>query len=46
MKDALLDDEGRRAVVAATLVSALLIAQQTAGRATRDALFLSTFPTW
>jgi len=44
MKDALLDDEGRRAVVAATLVSALLIAQQTAGRATRDALFLSTFP--
>src|SRR5712691_5102832 len=44
MKDALLDDEGRRAVVAATLVSALLVAQQTAGRATRDALFLSTFP--
>ena len=44
MKDALLDDEGRRAVVAATLVSALLIAQQTAGRATRDALFLSTVP--
>jgi hypothetical protein len=44
MNDALLDDEGRRAVVGATLVSALLIAQQTAGRATRDALFLSTFP--
>jgi AAA family ATP:ADP antiporter len=44
MKDGLLDDEGRRAVVAATLVSGLLIAQQTAGRATRDALFLSSFP--
>jgi ATP:ADP antiporter, AAA family len=44
MKDALLDDEGRRAVVAATLVSGLLIAQQAAGRATRDALFLSVFP--
>src|SRR6185295_19442721 len=44
MKDGLLDDEGRRAVVAATVVSGLLIAQQTAGRATRDALFLSTFP--
>src|SRR6185295_13886115 len=44
MKDGLLDDEGRRAVVAATLVSGLLIAQQTAGRATRDALFLSAFP--
>jgi len=44
MKDALLDDEGGRAVVAATLVSGLLIAQQTAGKATRDALFLSSFP--
>jgi AAA family ATP:ADP antiporter len=44
MKDAFLDDDGRRAVAAATLVSGLLIAQQTAGRATRDALFLSTFP--
>jgi len=43
MKD-FLDDEGRRAVLAATLVIGLLIAQQTAGRATRDALFLSTFP--
>jgi ATP/ADP translocase len=43
MKD-LLDDEGQRAVLAATLVIGLLIAQQTAGRATRDALFLSTFP--
>jgi ATP:ADP antiporter, AAA family len=44
MKHAFLDDEGRRAVLAATLVSGLLVAQQTAGRATRDALFLSTFP--
>jgi ATP/ADP translocase len=44
MKDALLDDEGRRAVLTGTIVSGLLIAQQTAGRATRDALFLSTFP--
>jgi ATP/ADP translocase len=43
MKD-FLDDDGRRAVLAATLVIGLLIAQQTAGRATRDALFLSTFP--
>ena len=44
VKDAFLDDESRRAVLAATLVSGLLVAQQTAGRATRDALFLSTFP--
>lgn len=44
MRDALLDDEGRRAVVAATLVSGLLVAQQAAGKATRDALFLSSFP--
>jgi AAA family ATP:ADP antiporter len=44
MKDAFLDDDGRRAVLAASLVVGLLVAQQTAGRATRDALFLSTFP--
>ena len=44
MRDALLDDEGRRAVAAATIVSGLLIAQQAAGKATRDALFLSSFP--
>src|SRR5438132_12515043 len=44
MKDTGLDDQGRRAVLAATLVSGLLVAQQTAGRAARDALFLSTFP--
>src|SRR5437867_1139248 len=44
MKDALLDEEGRRAVLASTIVSGLPIAQQTAGRATRDALFLPTFP--
>ena|SRR5207245_754931 len=44
MKDVLLDDDGRRAVLAATVVSGLLVAQQTAGRAVRDALFLSTFP--
>src|SRR5258708_9030045 len=34
----------RSAVVAATLAAAALIAQQVAGRATRDALFLSSFP--
>jgi ATP/ADP translocase len=33
----------RRAVVAAMLAAGALIAQQVAGRATRDALFLSTF---
>lgn len=44
MKDALLDDEGRRAVLTATVVSGLLVAHQAAGRATRDAFFLSNFP--
>jgi hypothetical protein len=44
MKDAALDDDSRRAVLAATLVIGLLVTQQAAGRATRDALFLSTFP--
>lgn len=44
MKDALLDDEGRRAVLTATVVSGLLVAHQAAGRATRDAYFLSIFP--
>src|SRR5262245_30985601 len=45
MKDqALLDDEGRRAVLTATVVSGLLVAQHAAGRATRDAFFLSLFP--
>jgi AAA family ATP:ADP antiporter len=34
----------RRAVVAAMVAAGALIAQQVAGRATRDALFLSTFP--
>ena len=33
----------RSAVVAAMLAAGALIAQQVAGRATRDALFLSTF---
>ena len=33
----------RRAVAAATLAAGLLIAQQVAGRTTRDAFFLSTF---
>jgi ATP/ADP translocase len=33
----------RRAVAAATLAAGALIAQQVAGKATRDALFLSTF---
>src|SRR5262245_41795700 len=44
MKDALLDDDGRRAVLAATVVIGLLVTQQAAGRATRDALFLPSFP--
>lgn len=34
----------RTAVAAATLAAGALIAQQVAGKATRDALFLSTFP--
>jgi AAA family ATP:ADP antiporter len=38
------DPSHRSAVVAATLAAAALIAQQVAGRATRDALFLSSFP--
>ncbi|PYQ46726.1 MAG: hypothetical protein DMF78_25615, partial [Acidobacteria bacterium] len=33
----------RRAAAAATLAAGALIAQQVAGKATRDALFLSTF---
>src|SRR6476659_4387352 len=33
----------RRAVTAAMLAAGALVAQQVAGRATRDALFLSTF---
>src|SRR5512134_1449536 len=33
----------RRAVVAATLAAGTLVAQQVAGKATRDTLFLSTF---
>lgn len=37
-------DEATRAVAAATLVAGLLVAQQAAGRAVRDALFLSVFP--
>jgi ATP:ADP antiporter, AAA family len=38
------DGQGRRVVWTAAAVSALLIAQQVAGRATRDALFLTSFP--
>jgi AAA family ATP:ADP antiporter len=38
------DPSHRSAVVAATLAAGALIAQQVAGRATRDALFLSSFP--
>ena len=36
--------DSRKVVWIAALVSALLIAQQVSGRATRDALFLSSFP--
>jgi len=42
LTDSTVDD--RRAALAAAAVAAALIAQQVAGKATRDALFLSTFP--
>jgi hypothetical protein len=44
IKDTPLDDDSRRAALLATIVIGLLVTQQAAGRATRDALFLSTFP--
>ena len=37
------DRDERLAVASATLAAGLLIAQQVAGRTTRDTLFLSTF---
>jgi len=47
MEIALQADEARRATRAGTLAAGLLVAQMTAGRAVRDALFLSSFPvTW
>src|SRR5690349_3949602 len=40
-----LEDPGHRAaVMAAMLAAGALVAQQVAGKATRDALFLSSFP--
>ncbi len=44
MGDAVGDDDTRPVVRAATLAAFLLIAQQVAGKAARDALFLSNFP--
>jgi hypothetical protein len=38
------DPSQRSAVLAAMLAAGALVAQQVAGRATRDALFLSSFP--
>src|SRR5260221_2065232 len=43
MESATRSSSQRRAVVAAMVAAGALIAQQVAGRATRDALFLSTF---
>ncbi len=44
MGEAVREDETRLVVRAATLAAFLLIAQQVAGKAARDALFLSNFP--